>query len=85
MASGSRRTHEIWASRPDLWEEALAIGSQPEKPYKRCFIHGDYQHFNLLWSRGRLSGIVDWGGGGPGHPDIDVGHCRLKSCGAVLR
>ena len=22
--------------------------------------HGDYQHFNVLWDSGRLSGVVDW-------------------------
>jgi aminoglycoside phosphotransferase (APT) family kinase protein len=41
-------------------------------------IHGDYQHFNVLWSRGRLSAVVDWASAGIGSPDVDVGHCRLN-------
>jgi aminoglycoside phosphotransferase (APT) family kinase protein len=69
---------ERWALHPELWRQAMVIGSQPEQPYQKRFIHGDYQHFNLLWSHGRLTGIVDWGGDGTGHPDIDVGHCRLN-------
>ena len=32
----------------------------------------------MLWSRGRLTGLVDWGFAGPGHPDADVAHCRLN-------
>jgi aminoglycoside phosphotransferase (APT) family kinase protein len=42
------------------------------------FAHGDYQHFNVLWSRGRLRAIVDWSGARIGSPDLDVGHCRLN-------
>ena len=40
--------------------------------------HGDYQHFNVLWSRGRLSALVDWSQAGIASPDLDVGHCRLN-------
>jgi hypothetical protein len=35
-------------------------------------------HFNVLWSRGRLSALVDWSQAGIASPDIDVGHCRLN-------
>jgi len=42
------------------------------------FIHGDLQHFNVLWQRGRLSGVVDWAMASTGPPDLDVGHCRLN-------
>ena len=44
----------------------------------QSFAHGDYQHFNVLWSRGRLSALVDWSSAGIAHPDVDVGHCRLN-------
>jgi aminoglycoside phosphotransferase (APT) family kinase protein len=40
--------------------------------------HGDFQHFNLLWARGRLTGVVDWSVASLGPPEIDVGHCRLN-------
>ena len=43
-----------------------------------CFMHGDFQHFNFLWTRGRLTGVVDWGSASTGSPSIDVGHCRLN-------
>lgn len=66
-----------WSDRPDLWKEAAGILSGPA-PERACFIHGDYQHFNVLWSRGRLRGVIDWAEGGQGHPDRDVGHCQLN-------
>jgi aminoglycoside phosphotransferase (APT) family kinase protein len=45
---------------------------------ERCFIHRDFQHFNFLWQRGRLTGIVDWAMASAGPPGLDVGHCRLN-------
>lgn len=41
-------------------------------------VHGDFQHFNVLFSARELSGVVDWPGAGRGWPGIDVGHCRLN-------
>ncbi len=66
------------ASRADIWREAFALIAEQRKVTRTCFIHRDYQHFNLLWSRERLTGVVDWGGACGGPPDVDVGHCRLN-------
>jgi aminoglycoside phosphotransferase (APT) family kinase protein len=67
-----------WARNVTVWREALAIAQQPAPAYERCFVHGDFQHFNLVWSRERLTGIVDWTFWGVGMPERDVGHCRLN-------
>ena len=66
-----------WVSRPEVWADVTRVLEGP-MPRSRYFVHGDYQHFNLLWSRGRLSGLVDWALSGIGAPDRDVGHCRLN-------
>jgi aminoglycoside phosphotransferase (APT) family kinase protein len=66
------------ASRPDIWSEAIALAAEPRSPSGTCFIHRDYQHFNLLWSRERLTGVIDWPEACVGPPDVDVGHCRLN-------
>jgi aminoglycoside phosphotransferase (APT) family kinase protein len=66
------------ASRPDIWREAIALVAEERRPTHTCFIHRDYQHFNLLWSRERLTGVIDWVEASVGPPDIDVGHCRLN-------
>ena len=32
----------------------------------------------MLWSRERLTGVVDWSEACVGPPEVDVGHCRLN-------
>lgn len=70
-----------WSAHPRLWEEAIARAADAPPGYGEPpdrLVHGDFQHFNLLWSRGRLTGVVDWGAP-PARPlDSDLGHCRLN-------
>jgi aminoglycoside phosphotransferase (APT) family kinase protein len=66
------------AVRPDLWRAAFKVLRSPHQGGTTCFIHRDFQHFNLLWARGRLTGVVDWSVAASGPPGIDVGHCRLN-------
>lgn len=40
-------------------------------------VHGDYWPGNTLWSRGRLTAVVDWDQAELNHPGLDVGYCRL--------
>jgi aminoglycoside phosphotransferase (APT) family kinase protein len=65
-------------SRPDVWKEAIALVAEERTPTRTCFLHRDYQHFNMLWSRERLTGVVDWIEACVGPPEVDVGHCRLN-------
>lgn len=66
------------ASRPDLWRAAreLVATAPPDRELVRT--HGDYQHFNVLWSRRRLSALVDWSSSSVAAPERDVGRCRLN-------
>jgi len=66
------------ASRADVWREAIALVAGERAPTRTCFLHHDYQHFNMLWSRERLTGVVDWIEACTGPPEVDVGHCRLN-------
>ena len=66
------------ASRPEVWTAAIAQIANERAPTRTCFLHRDYQHFNMLWSRERLTGVVDWTEACVGPPEIDVGHCRLN-------
>jgi len=45
---------------------------------EQVFVHGDYQHFNVLWRSGHLCAVVDWPHAGTGNRGSDVGHCRLN-------
>jgi aminoglycoside phosphotransferase (APT) family kinase protein len=65
-----------WSKRPVLWERAIEVGSTDPPDGRRCFIHRDYHPENTLWSRGRLSGIVDWTSGSWGPPAVDTAHMR---------
>ena len=67
-----------WASDPGLWAAALELFGTPQPGGERCFIHSDYQQFNVLWTGAKLSGVVDWPWGSHGSPDVDVAHCRLN-------
>ena len=66
------------APRPAVWKAAIAVLRAGEPTVEHHFIHRDYQHYNLLWKRGRISAVVDWGGASRGPTAVDVGHCRLN-------
>jgi aminoglycoside phosphotransferase (APT) family kinase protein len=67
------------ATNPDVWRRAHEMARAEVAPGDaQTFIHRDFQHFNVLWERGRLSGIVDWVNAATGPPELDVGHCRLN-------
>lgn len=66
------------AQRPAVWAAAHELLATTPPKTQAVFTHGDYQHFNVLWSRGRLSGLVDWSWSCIAPPDLDVGHCRLN-------
>jgi aminoglycoside phosphotransferase (APT) family kinase protein len=67
-----------WSRHPDLWREAFSVVESRPPGTARSFIHHDYQQFNLLWRRGKLSSVVDWVWGSSGSPGIDVSHIRLN-------
>jgi aminoglycoside phosphotransferase (APT) family kinase protein len=66
------------ARRPDVWTAAKRVIATERAPGDAVLVHGDYQHFNVLWSRGRLSALVDWSSSRIAPPDVDLGHCRLN-------
>ena len=74
------RTPPDWSAHPHLWQQALDLiaAGHPGANTETGFVHGDFQHFNLLWSRGRLTGIVDWSSFKARPPSRDLGHCRLN-------
>jgi aminoglycoside phosphotransferase (APT) family kinase protein len=61
------------------WERAIEVHAAPPPSAERAvFLHRDYHPGNVLWQRGRVSGVVDWVNVSRGHVDADVGHCRLN-------
>jgi aminoglycoside/choline kinase family phosphotransferase len=41
-------------------------------------LHRDFHPGNVLWRRGRVSGVVDWLGACSGPASADVAHCRIN-------
>ena len=52
-----------------VWLDALEAGDWTGRP---VWVHGDLLPGNILVSRGRLSGIIDWGGAGVGDPACEA-------------
>ncbi len=47
------------------------LAHQPQQR-QRCFVHGDGHYANLLWTEGRISGILDFELSGMGDPAFDI-------------
>jgi aminoglycoside phosphotransferase (APT) family kinase protein len=67
-----------WTTRSALWKRTKELLKTPPDAFAPSFAHLDYQHFNMLWQDGRMTGVVDWVYAGRGHPDADAAHCRLN-------
>lgn len=74
---GVRHRPLDWLADSGLRDAAREAASGPLVDEK-VMVHGDYQHFNVLWCEGRLTGVVDWPNAASGNRGSDVGHCRLN-------
>jgi aminoglycoside phosphotransferase (APT) family kinase protein len=72
------RRPPVWASAPDVWLRAFALLDAPAPSSERAVIHRDYHPGNVLWRRGRVSGVIDWVNTSIGCPWADIGHCRVN-------
>jgi aminoglycoside phosphotransferase (APT) family kinase protein len=66
------------SAQPSLWTRAIELWHTAMPPYEPRFIHRDFHPGNVLWSRGRPTGIVDWPNGCRGPRGCDVAHCRTN-------
>lgn len=55
-----------------LFEEEMLTAQQIQLSNQRCLVHGDLYCRHLLFDRGKLSGIIDWGDTGINHPVVDL-------------
>jgi Phosphotransferase enzyme family/Domain of unknown function (DUF4111) len=63
-----------WSRRSRLRQLAIElIRAQPSEG-RGCFIHRDYHPENTLWSRGRLTGVIDWTSASWGPAAVDTAH-----------
>lgn len=64
--------------RPALWRDAIALRKDAMPSYEPTFVHRDFHPGNVLWSRGRASGVVDWANACRGPRGCDIAHCRAN-------
>jgi aminoglycoside phosphotransferase (APT) family kinase protein len=57
--------------------EALVAALPAVTWLEPCLVHDDYYPGNVMWSRGRVSGIVDWTTAEVGDRRADVAQCAL--------
>lgn len=74
-----RETHRPMpdgTDRPELWEAAAEAWRDDMPSLDDGLCHRDFHPGNVLWSRGKLTGIVDWANGCRGPWGADIAHCR---------
>lgn len=64
------------AQKPAVWRAAFDVMAAPPPNDTAVFLHCDLLPVNLLWSRGKITGLTDWNSIYRGSRAIDVGHCR---------
>jgi aminoglycoside phosphotransferase (APT) family kinase protein len=70
-----------WFRDRSVWERGLAVFHGPRLDDEQVFIHRDYHPGNVLWRRGRVSGVIDWPDASIGPRAADVWHCRANLLG----
>lgn len=63
------------ARQPRLWDRAIAHWHSSMPQYRPMLLHRDFHPGNVLWSRGRLGGVVDWVNACRGPAGCDLAHC----------
>lgn len=66
----------VGARKPAVWRAAFEVMQAAPPDDAAVFLHGDFLPVNILWSRGRITGLTDWNSVRRGSRAIDVGHCR---------
>jgi aminoglycoside phosphotransferase (APT) family kinase protein len=67
-----------WARYHRVWERAAEISRGPAPVLPEVLVHCDFHPGNVLWRRGRVSGVVDWQAACTGPAVADVAHCRVN-------
>jgi len=67
-----------WAKDPSVWTEAFAVLRSEPPEHDSLLIHRDFGPRNVLWSRGHITGVVDWVETSLGPAWLDVAHCSTN-------
>ena len=72
------RTPNLDLREPEVIE--AAVSRAPRTPWRPVLRHGDFWHGNLLWTEGRLTGVVDWENAlrGPALADLAITRLDIR-------
>jgi aminoglycoside phosphotransferase (APT) family kinase protein len=70
-----------WSAHKRDWERLIEIVRGPWPDYKARFVHRDFQHYNVLWTRGTPTAVLDWINASMGPAELDFGHFRHNLLG----
>ena len=76
MGLGGQVRSASVSQRPVPVGRRLPTAAQRTASPQPCFIHRDFRPRNLLWSEGRVGGVVGWVETSIGPAWLDVTHCR---------
>jgi aminoglycoside phosphotransferase (APT) family kinase protein len=77
--TGDALVPPAWSKQPKLWERAFEVAEAARVDEDTgCFIHRDHHAGNVLWSYGRVNGVIDWEPASVGPPAVDFAHARLN-------
>ena len=71
------RPHPL-SARAELWARAAEIAQRFPAPLATGFIHRDPHPANMLFSEGRLAGVIDWPHAGRGPRGVDVSRMAIN-------
>lgn len=78
---------ETWAPPAEAHDDPLtaaAVGAVTERlsslSADRVFTHGDFHPGNVLWQRGRITGVVDWSAARLDARWSELAYCRADVC-----
>jgi aminoglycoside phosphotransferase len=77
LAEGPPEEDRVHPDCARLWDALRRLYPRLTR-VKLALMHGDYFAGNVLWWRGRVSGVVDWDDAGFAEPGNDVGNCRAE-------
>ena len=78
LASPTWGSHQLWARAIAAYEARPPAGPHGGSPHRAALLHRDLHPLNLLWTDGRLSGVVDWVNACVGHPHAELYHARFN-------
>jgi len=70
-----------WLRQHSIWDRAVAVFHARPADAGKVLINRDFHPGNVLFRRGKVSGIVDWQSASVGPPSVDVAHCRSNLIG----